>query len=489
MNTYIGIDLGTSSVKLLLVNAEGEILNSATKHYPISFPRPGWSEQNPADWWEATKKGIVSLLKGFDSESVKAISFGGQMHGLVILDREDKVIRPCILWNDGRSAAQTEFLNKVIGRAKISEYTANIAFAGFTAPKLLWMKENEPENFVKISKVMLPKDYLTYKLSGVHATDYSDASGTLLLDVKRKTWSEEMCKICGLQTATLPKLFESYDIVGHILSEIAHELKLSPDVLIIAGASDNAAAAIGTGTIGNNQCNISLGTSGTLFISSNTFRVNRDNDLHAFCHADGHYHLMGVVLSAAAANKWWVSDILKTKYNFIHSGLDSLLGENNIYFLPYLMGERSPHNDLTAKSLFIGMRPNTTRKEMSLAVLEGVGYALRESLEAAISSGIVITDSKICGGGSKSELWKKIIANILNLSLVELVVDEGPAFGAALLAMTGNKEYIDIEKAVTKCVKVRRVIEPENKIVEKYNKGYALYKTLYPALRDVFKIF
>ena len=302
---YIGVDLGTSAVKLLLMDSEGKIQNIVSKEYPLYFPHPGWSEQKPEDWFSQSMEGIKELIGEYDKSKVAGISFGGQMHGLVALDKDDNVIRPAILWNDGRTGEETDYLNQAVGKDKLSEYTANIAFAGFTAPKILWMKKHEPENFEKISKIMLPKDYLAYCLSGSFCTDVSDASGMLLMDVKNRCWSEEMLKICGITKEQLPKLYESYEVVGNLKPEIAKELSLSADVKVIAGAGDNAAAAVGTGTVGDGMCNISLGTSGTIFISSKTFGVDQNNALHSFAHADGHYHLMGCMLSAASCNKWW----------------------------------------------------------------------------------------------------------------------------------------------------------------------------------------
>ena len=305
----IGVDLGTSAVKLLLVDRDGKIINSVSKEYPLYFPHPGWSEQNPEDWWNAVREGLAELTEGVDKSLIAGLGCGGQMHGLVALDENDDVIRPAILWNDGRTEKQVDYLNNVIGREKLSAYTANIAFAGFTAPKLLWMKENEPENFARIAKIMLPKDYIVYKLTGVHSCDYSDASGMLLLDVQHKRWSGEMLAICGVTEAQLPTLFESYDVVGEMLPEIAGQFGFGP-VKVVAGAGDNAAAAIGTGTVGEGRCNISLGTSGTVFISSKRFGVDGNNALHAFAHADGYYHLMGCMLSAASCNKWFCEGIL-----------------------------------------------------------------------------------------------------------------------------------------------------------------------------------
>ena len=337
---YIGIDLGTSAVKLLLMQGDGQIANIVSREYPIAFPHPGWSEQNPADWWDAVRAGIPELLNGFDASQVAGIGAGGQMHGLVVLDAQDKVIRPCILWNDGRTQKQVEYLNNVIGKENLSKYTANIAFAGFTAPKLLWMRDTEPENFAKISKIMLPKDYINYKLTGVHCTDYSDASGMLLLDVQHKRWSKEMLDICGVSEAQVPKLFESWEPVGTLTAEAAAKLGLPEGVKVCAGAGDNAAAAVGCGAVGNGKCNISLGTSGTVFITSSTFGVDKQNALHSFDHADGGYHLMGCILSAASCNKWWMEDILNTQdFGKEQEPITAeKLGANDVYYLPYLMG-------------------------------------------------------------------------------------------------------------------------------------------------------
>ncbi len=484
---YIGIDLGTSAVKLLLMNEAGEIKRIVSKEYPLYFPQPGWSEQKPEDWLAASLQGIAELTEGIDKSEVKGISFGGQMHGLVVLDQNDTVIRPAILWNDGRTEEETEYLNQVIGTEKLSEYTANIAFAGFTAPKLLWLKKHEPEHFSRIAKIMLPKDYLAYCLSGVHCTDYSDASGMLLLDVKNKCWSKPMMDICGITKDQLPKLYESFDVVGTLTPEAAAKTGLSEQVKIIAGAGDNAAAAVGTGTVGNGRCNISLGTSGTIFISSSSFAVDNHNALHSFAHADGQYHLMGCMLSAASCNKWWNEDILKTSDFAAEQAAICKLGENSVFFLPYLMGERSPHNDAKARGTFIGMTMDTTREDMTQAVLEGVAFALRDSLEVAKNLGIRIERTKICGGGAKSPLWKKMIANILNLKVDVIESEEGPGYGGAILAAVGCGVYATVEEAAKKLVKVIDTVEPEPALVEKYEAKYQIFRNIYPQVKGLFQ--
>lgn len=483
---YIGIDLGTSAVKLLLMDETGHIQKIVSKEYPIYFPKPGWSEQRPEDWYEQTMAGLKELTAECDKSQVAGISFGGQMHGLVILDEADQVIRPALLWNDGRTFEECDYLNNVIGKEKLSEYTANISFTGFTAPKILWVKNKEPENFARIKKIMLPKDYLAYKLSGVHCTDLSDASGMLLLNVKNRCWSKEMCEICGIQVEMLPRLYESYETVGTLLPQLAEELGLSAQVKIAAGAGDNAAAAVGTGTVGDGMCNISLGTSGTVFISSKNFGVDKYNALHAFAHADGYYHLMGCMLSAASCNKWWMDEIIGTEDYAEEQKAITKLGENHVYFLPYLMGERSPHNNPNARGTFIGMTMDTTRADMTQAVLEGVAFALRDSFEVAKSLGIQIERTKICGGGAKSPLWKKIVANILNIKVDMIESEEGPALGGAMLAAVACGEFASVEDAAAKLVKVVDTVEPDEELAAKYEERYQQFKEIYPACKELF---
>ena len=484
---FIGVDLGTSAVKLILADEGGKVLKVVSKEYPVNFPHSGWSEQNPYDWFDKSVEGIKELIAGFDGNDVKGISFGGQMHGLVMLDSEDKVIRPAILWNDGRSYKETEYLNNVIGKDKLTEYTGNIAFAGFTAPKVLWVKKNEPENFAKIKKIMLPKDYLAYKITGVLSTDVSDASGTLYFDVKNRTWSKEMCEICSIDMNWLPQIFESYEKTGNLKPEIAEELGISKDCIIAAGAGDNAAAAVGMGIVGKGGCNISLGTSGTIFISNDSFGVDANNALHSFDHADGGFHLMGCMLAAASCNKWFMEEILKTNdFKTEQAGIKEL-GKNKVFFLPYLMGERSPINDPDARATFIGMSMDTTRQDLVQAVFEGVAFALRDSFEAAKSIGVNIEKSGVCGGGAKSPLWRQIIADILNITLVQTENEEGPALGGAILAAVACGVYPSVEDACSKIIKIVAETKPIPENVALYEKRYQEFSRLYPALKEVFK--
>ena len=485
---YIGIDLGTSAVKLLLVDENGKTTKSVTKEYPLSFPQPGWSEQNPADWWKAVQHGILELTERIDKSEVRGIGCGGQMHGLVVLDENDAVIRPAILWNDGRTAEETDWLNTVVGKETLSERTANIAFAGFTAPKLLWLRKHEPENFARIRKIMLPKDYINYRLTGVHSCDYSDASGMLLLDVKDKRWSREMLDICGVSEGWMPKLFESYEVIGTIQGFVSGALGLPRGCKVVAGAGDNAAAAVGTGVVGEGGCNISLGTSGTIFISSEKFGVDPNNALHAFAHADGGWHLMGCMLSAASCNKWFCEEILKTR-DYAGEQADitpEMLGRNRVFFLPYLMGERSPINDTDARACFIGMSMDSSRAELVQAVLEGVAFAVRDSFEVAKSLGIPLTHSMLCGGGAKSPLWRTILANVLNIRLDIPQTEEGPGYGGAMLAMVGFGQYESIRACADALVRVTASVEPDAELAARYEERYQKYKLIYPALKSVF---
>ncbi len=487
MKYYIGADLGTSALKLLLTDQDRQIVKTVSKAYDVCYPHPGWSEQAPADWWDAFVTGAKELLEGIDKSFVSGIAVAGQMHGLVALDKEDRVIRPAILWNDGRTDKETAYLNEVVGKEKLSACTANIAFAGFTAPKILWLQNNEKENFDKIEKIMLPKDYINYRLTGVHATDFSDASGMLLMDVKNKCWSEEMLKICGITESNMPKLFESFASIGTVLPEVAEELGLPTMVQVAAGAGDNAAAAIGTGTVGNGRCNISLGTSGTVFISAEKFGVDPNNALHAFCHADGGYHLMGCMLSAASCNKWFCDAVLQTEdYSKEQAEItEAMLGKNEVFFLPYLMGERSPVNDTNATGMFIGLRPNTTRADMLLAVLEGVAFAVRDNVEVAKKLGISVEKSTVCGGGAKSKLWMNILANVLGIRLHIPQTEEGPGYGAALLAMVACGDFNSVKDSVN--IAIQEEIVPNEALTDLYEKKYQIFKKLYPNLKNLYK--
>lgn len=471
MNFYIGIDLGTSACKGILTDREGRILGEHSVSYPVSSPFTNWSEQSPEDWYNAAVEILRVLAEGREKD-VKGVGIAGQMHGLVLLDEHDEVLRPAILWNDGRSTEQTAYLNSL---GVLPDYTGNIAFPGFTAPKILWVKENEPEIFAKVRKICLPKDYLAYRLTGVFSSEYSDAAGMLLLDVQNKCWSSQMCEICGITQDMLPTLYESYEATGRLKDEYG-----LPEAILCAGAGDNAGAAIGTATLRDGDCSISLGTSGTVFLPCDKFNTACGTALHNFAHANGKYHLMGCILSAASCNKWWIKDILDADYG---DPAEPKYGRTGVYFLPYLTGERCPHNDVNARGAFVGLSAGTSREDMSLAVLEGVAYALRDCVEAG---GVRIDRAVLCGGGAVSKVWQTVLANVLGADIYLTKSEQGPSMGGALLAMTACKEYETVYEAADAIVEKTLAVKCEPDLQQAYDRGYATYKKLYPALKDVF---
>ena len=474
---YIGLDLGTSSLKGLLIDEKANIIKSKSVSYNVSYPKPLYSEQNPLDWLNAVKEVLKDLSQGIEDE-IKGISIAGQMHGLVLLDENDNVLRPCILWNDGRSKAECNYLNNEVGIDILKENTANIAFAGFTLPKLLWVYNNEREIFNKINKIMLPKDYIIYSLTGKFVSDYSDSAGTLYLDVKNKCYSKYILDLCHIKESWLPKLCESFDIISNLKPE--YNLK---NAKLICGGADNAMAAIGSGVINDADVMLSLGTSGTVLISSDKFINPKNPSMHSFNHSNGKYLLLGCILEAASAYNWFIKDILNVDFNVNIN--ENILGENKVYFLPYLMGERTPHNDMDAKGSFIGLTPVTSKEDMSLSVLEGVAFALNDSIEIARKEGIKINNIVICGGGSKNPLWCKIISNVLVVNVYKANTEEGPSYGAALLSYISinSKNVNDIKSLID----YKLIEKPDDLLVEKYKKKYQTFKKMYPALKDIFK--
>lgn len=469
---FLGLDLGTSSLKATIINKNCEIVFERSIAYNLSQPQPGFSEQNPLDWFDAVKVIIDEVSQNY-GDTVLGMAIDGQMHGLVLLDENDEVIRPCILWNDSRSKQETEYLNKVVGVDKLISLTGNIAFAGFTLPKLLWVKNNEPQLYERIRKIMLPKDYLIYKLTGKFITDYSDASGTLYFDVEHKKWSKEILDLFNIDINYLPTPKDSFSEVG----KLKPEFKLGKCIMF-AGAGDNAAAAIGTGTINDGDCNISLGTSGTLFIASDKYIKVGKGELHSFAHSNGKHHLLGCILTAASARKWWLEEIVGDS-DYIKDEIDISKVNTNVIFLPYLCGERSPHNDVDAKGAFINLTNSTSKGEMSLAIMEGVCFAVRDCVEIASLGGIKIKHATICGGGAKSRVWVQKMANILNIPISILQTEQGPSYGSAILAMVGLK-YTTFEEAKTRFIAVKETLVPnhDDLLEEKYLKFKKLYRLL-----------
>ena len=472
MSYYIGIDIGTSSVKVMLIN-ENEIQNTVSKDYPIYLSNSNYAEQNPEDWYNQSVLAIKELLRDVDRNEVKAIGFCGQMHGLVLLDKNNTVIRPAILWNDGRSEKEVDYLNNKIGKNFLLDNTGNIAFAGFTAPKLLWVYNHEPDNFKRISKILLPKDYVAFMLSGMYATDVSDAAGTLYFDTEHRRWSKPMLDLLHIDESFLPAVYESSQSIGCIKENIADELGLSPDTKILIGAGDNAASAIGTGTVNDGDCNISLGTSGTIFVCTEKYNCDRQNAIHSFCSANGKYHYLACTLTAASSQKWWIEDILKGSYDYENEA-EKYMGKSDVLFLPYLMGERSPVNDTNARGMFTGLSMHTEREEMSLAVLEGVAFSLKENIEIIKSQGVNISKAKICGGGTKNRLWLKLIATILNVQLEIPSFKDAGALGACLIAAKGSGNDVSHNFYSTK-----EIILPDKTFTQFYENKYKSYLKLY----------
>lgn len=483
--SYLGIDLGTSAVKISLLDSEANIVRSVTADYPLSFPYPGYVEQDPADWWRVIKSEVQKLLQESGCDQLAAIGVGGQMHGLVALDRNGQVIRPAILWNDTRTEVETAFLNEQVGKAELISATGNIAYAGFTAPKLLWLKKHEPENFARLAHVLLPKDYIVYMLTGEFSTDFSDASGTLLLNVAAGSWSDKMCRLCLPDKNVLPRLHESSEVVGEIRPEIQCAWGLKNLPRVVAGAGDNAAAAIATATVNEGDCNISLGTSGTVFMPLNKFRQDAQAGLHAFADASGKYHFLGCTLSAASCYKWWTENISGEENRSGQPAEEKFL-HNSVYFMPYLMGERSPLNDTTVRAGFLGLTAGTVRQEMLVAIYEGVAFSIKDCIEVAENLGIRVTASTLVGGGAKSELWCQIMADVLQLPLTKPEGERGAGYGAALLAYAGFNKVAPAAIAKAKMV-AGKVFYPRAAEAGYYKNKYKNYRELYPALREFYR--
>lgn len=482
---YIGIDLGTSSLKSVLADENGKILDAKSVKYPLLLPKENWSEQRPSDWYNSMVESIGYLSEKYDLSKLKGISFSGQMHGMVCVDKDGKVIRNAILWNDQRTEEQTNYLNEVVGESSLIEWTGNRAVTGFTAPKVLWLKQNEPDNFNKIYKILMPKDYLVYKLTGKFATDVSDASGTLYFDVKNKKWSKQMLEVLGISEDKLPKVYESYEVISQILPEMSTILKICDKTKIIIGGGDQAVGAVGTGAVKNGDLSISLGTSGVVFASSDNFGDDKNGSLHSFCHANGNYHVMGVTLSAAGSLNWWMKDILNEK-DFLD--IDNILQNlpiDYLIFLPYLIGERSPINDSHAKGAFFGLNLSHKRENLIKAILEGVCFSLKDCLEVVKTMNINCKKAKIIGGGAKSKIWLQMLADVMNLEIVTVNTYDGAAFGSVILAMVGCGQYKDVKTACDSIIKEVDTYTPNPDAVKIYEKKFKSYKKLYFSTKNI----
>ena len=475
MTQLVGLDVGTTGVKAIAISPDGDVLARAEHEYPLSSPEPGWAEQDPADWWRATERALASL--GAEQAS---LGLTGQMHGLVLLDAADRVLRPAILWNDQRTGAEVAEIEELLGLDRLVALTGNRALTGFTAPKLLWLRRHEPDVFGRIAHVLLPKDYVRLRLGGERAIDVADASGTLLFDVEHRRWSEEMVKLLELPREWLPKALESPEISAQTASAVP----------IAAGAGDQAAGALGVGVDGPGALSVVLGTSGVVFAALPRFQADPEARVHSFCHAvPGRWHAMGVMLSAAGSLRWLRETVAPS------AAYDELIaeaaaverGSEGILFLPYLSGERTPHADPNARGAFTGLALSHRRGHLVRAVLEGVAYALRDSLELLRELGVRPEVGRASGGGARSRLWLEIVASVLGLPLELTAVEEGAAYGAALLGGVTAGVFRDVHEAVAACVRVRDRIEPNEAWRRHYESGYARYRALYPVLEPLEK--
>lgn len=492
MAYFLGIDISTTSSKALLMNEKGEVIAVAANPHTLQTPKPLWSEQNPLEWWEAVSASIKSVLEraGLGAEGIEAVGLTGQMHGLVLLDEAGSVLRPAILWNDQRTQSQCDEIHRIIGKEKFIRITGNVALAGFTAPKILWVKENEPTVFAKAKHVLLPKDYVRYKLTGGYAMDKADGAGTVLFDLNARDWSEEVLSALGIPRAWMPKTFEGTDFTGYVNEEAAALTGLKVGTPVAAGGGDQAAGAVGVGAVEAGVVALTVGTSGVVFAATPSALIEPDGRLHAFCHAvPGMWHFMGVMLSAAGSLQWY-RDTLAPDMSF-----DDLLkeaeairaGSEGLQFLPYLSGERTPHPDPLARGAFIGLTLRHSRAHMTRAVLEGVAFGLKDSFTLIQNAGLgTITQVRASGGGTKGALWRQILASVLNAELVTVNTTEGGAYGAALLAGVGAGAWSDVISACKACIKITGSTQPIPAQIEAYRKSYVVYQELYPVLKGVF---
>jgi xylulokinase len=491
MAYLLGIDVSTTGVKALLVDELGNVRGSANIEQPLSTPQPLWSEQDPADWWNGAVKSIQMVLKdtGVSGDAVQGVGLTGQMHGLTLLDGNGSVLRPAILWNDQRTGAQCDEIRARLGKQRLIEITGNDALTGFTAPKVLWVKENEPEVFEKTRHILLPKDYVRFKLTGNFAIDRADAAGTILLDIKTRDWSPVMLDALGIPAEWLPKTFEGPEITGRVSAEAARLTGLKAGTPVIAGGGDQAAQAVGVGAVQPGIVALTLGTSGVVFATTDQPFIEPEGRLHAFCHsAPGRWHLMGVMLSAAGSLRWFRDTIAPgIDYDSLLAPAEAISPcSEGLLFLPYLTGERTPHPDPLARGGFAGLTIRHGLAHMTRAVLEGVAFGLRDSFELMKSTGLTsIHQVRVSGGGARSLLWRQILADVLNAELITVNTTEGAAYGAALLAGVGTGTWNNVDTACAATVKQTGATQPIQQNVARYEAGYAVYRKLYPALRQI----
>lgn len=479
---YLGVDLGTSSVKLVLADGEGRIADSASAKYSLLLPEDGWSEQNPEDWYAGVVACVRELGCRHDLSAVKGVSFSGQMHGLVVLDKDDNVIRPAILWNDNRTTEECAYLNDVVGKDKLLEWTGNVAFTGFTAPKLMWMKRHEPENFARIAKIMLPKDYVAYKMSGVFGSDVSDDSGTLYFDVKNRAWSAPMLGIIGITEEQLPAIFESTDVIGHVSEEFAAASGLPVSAMVVMGGGDQAVGAVGTGTVKEGRMFFSLGTSGVVFAPCAEFAASTNGGMHVFRHANGRFHFMGCMLSAAGSMQWWSEEVTGMSVGDLLDEMPGVCTDAPL-FLPYLMGERSPINDPNAKGAFYGINLAHKRADLTKAVVDGICFGLKDCYDNILGMGAEAGFARVIGGGSRSDKWMQILSDITGLELRRINTSDGAGLGAVILAMVGTGAVPSLEEACDRLIRDTDVFLPSESEHRAYAEKFAAFKELYARLK------
>lgn len=481
---YLGIDLGTSSIKASVADIKGQIIDSETYKYDTIKPYKNWSEQNPSTWYNGLLIILNVLRERINFKNISALSFCGQMHGLVTLDKNDNVIRNAILWNDSRVTEEVKFLDKDENRKLLLQETGNIALCGFTLPKLMWMKVNEPELYAKISKIMLPKDYLVYKISGIFASDITDLSGTLFFNCKENTYSEHILEKFDINKSWLPSIHYSYDVIGTVSKEFSLISGLNETTKVIVGGGDQAVGAIGTNTLNDQTAFISLGTSGVVFSPIKKYSFDNEGKVHSFSHFNGNHFLMGVTLNASGALKWWMEDVLNIKdYKKELSKLDN--EPTNIVFLPYLSGERSPINDPDAKGLFFNLNNFYKRKDLNKAVIQGISFSLYDNYLVMKKLGIHPKYLRVIGGGSKSKVFVQMLSNIFNKEIRTISTSDGGTLGAIILALVGDGVYKDVRVAANELIKDKDIYYPNIDLHNKYKSIYKKYKTLYKATKSL----
>jgi xylulokinase len=492
MAYFIGIDVSTTATKALLIDSAGQVVAVASTNYSFETPRPLWSEQHPDLWWEGTQKSLRVVLEqsGIDAAEIGGIGMTGQMHGLVLLDAAGNVLRPAILWNDQRTQAQCDEIHRRIGRKEFIRITGNVALTGFTAPKILWVKENEPDIYANTAHVLLPKDFVRNKLTGDYAMDKADGSGTVLLDLKARDWSEEVLSALDIPRGWMPPLYEGPQITGRITPAAAAATGLKVGTPVMAGGGDQAAQAVGVGAVEPGIVSLTVGTSGVVFATTPSALIEPEGRLHAFCHAvPGMWHFMGVMLSAAGSLQWY-RDTLAPAMSFedlLKEAESVPAGSEGLQFLPYLSGERTPYPDPLARGAFIGLTVRHGRGHLTRAVLEGVAFGLKDSSTLIQNAGLgTITQVRASGGGTKSALWRQILASVLDAELVVVNTAEGAAYGAALLAGVGAGNWLDVPTACADAIRVTNSIVPDPRSFDTYSRAYSLYRGLYPALKSSF---